>query len=227
MSTSLFYRVSKLISGSAHALVGKIENVAPEMVMSEAIRQMDLALDELRQELGKTIANKHIANKRLAEKNDKHVSLAEKIEDSVQSGREDLAKAGIASQLDIEAQIPVLEKAIAEFCEKEKELTSYIQALDAKKREMKEELLALSKQSNASEGSAGQTVNKVAQSQNKAEKAISHFDNIMEKQTGLVGHRHDPHNAKKLQELETFSRENRINERLAAIKSQSKAIEVT
>ena len=51
-----------------------------------------------------------------------------------------LAEAAIAQQLDIEAQIPVLEATIADSGSKEKELEGYITALQAKKREMQDEL---------------------------------------------------------------------------------------
>ena len=54
--------------------------------------------------------------------------------------RDDLAEAAVSNQLDIEAQIPILEHTITECGENERELESYIVALQAKKREMKDEL---------------------------------------------------------------------------------------
>ena len=54
--------------------------------------------------------------------------------------RDDLAEAAVSNQLDIEAQIPILEHTITECGENERELEGYITALQAKKREMKDEL---------------------------------------------------------------------------------------
>ncbi len=65
----------------------------------------------------------------------KHEDLNKNITLAVKEGRDNLAEAGIAQQMDIEAQIPVLEHAIADPAEQGKELEAYITALQAKKRE--------------------------------------------------------------------------------------------
>lgn len=223
MAEGLAKRVGRIISGSINAMVDAVEGAAPEMVMEEAIREIDAAIDDVRGEMGKAIAAKHLANKRLAEKNGKHEDLAEKIELAVAQGRDDLAEAAISHQLDIEAQIPVLEQTIAEHSEREKELEGYISALQAKKREMKEELatyrksVAGNKTADAS-GSAASGANKHSVNK-KIDDATSAFDRILEKQTGLGTVRGDAKTAAKLAELETIARENRIRERLAAIKT--------
>ena len=59
---------------------------------------------------------------------------------SVAAGRDDLAEAGIAEQMDIEARLPVLENTIADCAAQEKELEGFIAALQAKKREMQQQL---------------------------------------------------------------------------------------
>ena len=140
MSESISARVGRLVSGSINALVDAVENAAPEVVMEQAIREIDEAIDEVRAELGRVIASKHLANTRLMQENNKHDDLAEKIQLAVKQGRDDLAEAAIAQQLDIEAQIPVLENTIGEASAQEKELEGYINALQAKKREMRKEL---------------------------------------------------------------------------------------
>jgi phage shock protein A len=224
MSESIASRVGRIISGSVNAVVTAVENVAPEIVLEEAIREVDSAIDQVRQELGKVSVAKHLANKRLAEENGKHETLAEQIATAIEQAREDLAEAGIAKQLDIEAQIPVLEAAITDAVSKEKELEGYIQALQAKKREMNEELksfLELKQQTAAMPvGEAGSASSSLSA---KVAKAESAFDRIIEKQTGLAGRAGstDTESAAKLAELEELSRQNRIKERLAAFKADS------
>ncbi|MBU0960703.1 MAG: PspA/IM30 family protein, partial [Proteobacteria bacterium] len=133
-------RVGRIISGSFNALVDAVENVAPEIVMEQAIREVDDAIEDVRSELGKTIANKHLANSRLMQINQKCEELSEKIELAVSENRDDLAETAIAQQLDMEAQIPILENQISDLSGKEKELEGYIAALQGKKREMRDEL---------------------------------------------------------------------------------------
>lgn len=222
MKESLAGRVGRIISGSANALISAVENAAPEVVLEEIIREIDGAIDDVRTELGRQLAAKHLANNRLMEENRAHDELSEQIATAVAEGRDDLAEAGISRQLDIEAQIPILERAIAEAGDKERELEGYAQALLARKREMREELKRLAaaraESSSVAIGGAGAANSTVASRVAKAEAA---FDRILEKQSGLGGGRATPDaaNAAKLAELEELTRNNRIKERLAAVKA--------
>lgn len=225
MKDSLTGRVGRIISGSLNALIDAVENAAPETIMEEAIREIDGAIDEVRGELGRVVAGKHLANKRLMDENHRHEDLAEKIELAVKESRDDLAEAAIASQLDIEAQIPVLEATISEACSKEKELEGYIAALQAKKREMKEELKSFREarqQETAvtASASADPGANKV---ESKVDKAESAFERVVENATGLSRRAGsgDAKAAAQLAELDELARNNRVQERLAAIKRQA------
>ena len=100
--------------------------------MEQAIREIDEAVDDVRTELTQTVANKHLANSRLMQINQKLDDLAGKIELAVAENRDDLAETAISQQLDMEAQVPVLEHQIAELSDAEKELEGYITALQAK-----------------------------------------------------------------------------------------------
>ncbi|MBT8364931.1 MAG: PspA/IM30 family protein [Deltaproteobacteria bacterium] len=224
MKESLIGRVGRIISGSFNSLIDVIENAAPETVMSEAIREIDAAIDDVRVELGRVVAGKHLANRRLMEENRKHEDLSEKIELAVKEERDDLAEAAISQQIDIEAQIPILEATINDCGSNEKELEGYITALQAKKREMKEELrqfrdsMKESVISSSASSNAGVEVSSgVERTVSKAESA---FERIAEKATGVPagGRTADRQTATKLAELEEIARKNRIQERLAAIK---------
>ena len=52
MAENIASRVGRLISGTANMVVDTVENMAPEMVMEEAIREVDRAIDDVRAELG-------------------------------------------------------------------------------------------------------------------------------------------------------------------------------
>ena len=72
MRERLISRVGRIISGGFNALVDAVENAAPEAVMEEAIREVDDAIDEIRAELGKVVARKHLATSKLMEENKQH-----------------------------------------------------------------------------------------------------------------------------------------------------------
>ncbi len=223
MTESLTSRVGRLITGSVNALVDALENASPETVMEQAVRELDGTIDDVRSELGKVIANKHLATKKLAEKNSAHEKLSQQIELAFSEKRDDLAEAAVSTQLDIEAQIPVLEQTIAECAESENELNGYINALQAKKREMRDDLKAFV--DSRKKAPTGETGTEAAAPAGQritaaAEKAIEAFDRTMETQTGVAGDAAPLANSKQLAELDALSRTNRVKERLAALKSQ-------
>lgn len=220
MSESITRRVARLVSGSVNALVDAVENSAPETVMEQAIRELDNAIADTRSELGQQVAQKHLASKKLMEENSRYEMLAEQLQVAVENGRDDLAEAGIAEQMDIEARIPVLEASIADCANKEKELEGFIQALQAKKREMRAELQAFvqAQQAKANVGSQSATA-KQGSAEQKAERATDAFGRILERNSGIPGRDNGLGNAGKLAELEELSRKNRVAERLAALKA--------
>jgi phage shock protein A len=222
MSESITRRVARLVSGSVNALVDAVENSAPETVMEQAIREIDNAIADTRTELGQQVAQKHLASKKLIEENNQYEALAEQLEIAVENGRDDLAEAGIAQQMDIEARIPVLEASIADCAAREKELEGFVQALQAKKREMKAELTAyLQAQAVKTAATAAGTQHSDS-AFDKAERATDAFGRVLEKASGVAGCDTSLGNAGKLAELEELSRKNRIAERLAAIKAGKK-----
>lgn len=222
MAENMATRVSRLVSGGFNALVNAVEDAAPITVMEESIREVDAAIDEVRAELGRLIANKHLASKRLIEENRKHGEIGEKIEIAVAEGRDDLAEVAIAQQMDIEAKIPVLEGAIEDDAGKEKELESYVSALKAKRREMEEELVNFKASLAAPTGEARGSA-KGGDVDGKMEKATAAFDRVINRANGLPGMSgpEDRASAAQMAELDELSRKNAIKDRLAKLKQES------
>ena len=138
---------------------------------------------------------------------------------AVANGRDDLAEAGIAEQMDIEARIPVLEAAIADGAAREKELEGFVQALQAKKREMQAELRAFVQAQQASSQAAAAVTQRGDTAADKAGRASDAFGRVLEKASGITGRDTNLGNAGKLAELEDLARKNRVAERLAALKA--------
>ena len=226
MKESLSSRVGRIVSGSLNAVVDAVENAAPEIVMKEAIREIESAIDDVRTEYGRVVAQKHLATKSLTGENEKYDKLEEQADLAVKEGRDELAKPAIKKMMHIEAQVPILEKTIAECADKEKELDSYIRALQGKKDDMLEELnnYIQSSQEAQSVAASGTTENSSSDANvsSKVDKASSVFNRMMS-QAGLNKKSGDLSSLDeaRIAELEELSRNNRIEERLAKLKARS------
>src|SRR5262249_49209971 len=101
-------RIGRLIAGVAHATVEKVEDQNRVVIVEQAIREIDAAAEEARAELGKARAEEHRIQSRRREITADIDGLSGKISLAVAEGREDLAKAGVARQIDLESQIAAL-----------------------------------------------------------------------------------------------------------------------
>jgi phage shock protein A len=135
--------------------------------------------------------------------------------------RDDLAGAAIGRQTDIEDLLLVLQKSLHEQVERAKELESYIVALLAKKRELEHTLndyLATLAQPAGAPGAVG--LGDGAGRQARVDGAESSFGRVLARETGLAGVASGINgDAGKLKALAELQRNNRIAERLAALKA--------
>jgi phage shock protein A len=222
MAEVLRTRVGRVIAGSMHALLDRIEDHAPEAMMEQSIREADSVIDEVRHELGIVSANRHLLQQQHASLNTQHAKLAAQIDEALAGARDDLARAAVARQLDIEAQLPVLEKTLGEHTHQEGELQGYVVALLAKKREMQDSLFEFRKSRAAT---SALDTNKGGVGASKAERKMDDvtdsFDRIYERQTGVasLAAGNTLQQAAKLKELDDMVRENKIAERMAQLKA--------
>jgi phage shock protein A len=219
MADSLKARVGRVIAGGVHALLDKLEDQAPEAMMEQAIREVDQVAGDVRHELGLVAANRHLAQQQHAHLNRQHESLSANVQEAIAQVREDLARTAVARQLDIEAQLPVLEVTLADLSRQESELKGYAGALLAKKREMEEALAQYRKSRAAAAVASGQT--STGTMQGRLDSAAGAFDRVYERQTGLdAGARSASlEQGAKLRELDELVRNNKIEERLAQLKA--------
>lgn len=219
MAESLKARVGRIVAGGAHALLDRLEDLNPQAAMDQAVREAEAVIDDVRHELGTVVANRHLAQQQHARLNRSHEDLREQISQALAAGREDLARAAVARQLDIEAQIPVLETTLADLARQEQELQGFTAALLAKRREMREALTAF-RQSRATGASVTQAAGASAVEQRLAQ-VTDAFERVYQRQTGLAGTppSGDVDQAARLAELEALVRDHQIAERLARIKA--------
>lgn len=217
--TNLASRVSRLVSGGLNAAIDAVENMSPDMVMEQAIREVEDTISEVRAELGRATAERHLGAKKLADNSAKHDELAAQIAVAIKEGRDDLAEAAISKQMDFEAQVPVFEQTVADAVERESELEGYIDSLMARRSDMQAELKAFQERLReqpentvidaAGNPSAAHEINK------SVDQAAAAFDRASGHVSDVLGSASD---AKQLAELKDLARKSEIEARLAAMK---------
>lgn len=222
MADTLRQRVSRVIAGGAHALMDKIEDAAPVAILEQSVREVENIVDEVRAELGRAVANRHLAQQQHLNLNKEHEQLGASIQQALDNNREDLAKPAIARQIDIEAQLPVLESSLADLGAQEKELTGYVDALMGKQREMQAAIRDFEQSRKNADSAAARGTGVSTPVGAKLQAAQSAFDRTYQRQTGLdtAGRGTSLEQSAKLKELGDMVREHKINERLTALKAK-------
>ncbi|MDR2011643.1 MAG: PspA/IM30 family protein [Rhodanobacter sp.] len=221
MPDSLRTRVARLITGGVHALMDRVEDMTPVALLEQTAREVDQLTDEVRAELGKVTANRHLAQQQHLHLNREHEELHTAIQAALVAGKDDLARTAIARQIDIEAQLPVLDASLSERVQKEKELSGYVNALMSKRREMDTAIRDF-EASRQHVGTASQDMPVAASPiEQRLRSAQARFDRTHQRHTGLAaaGRHASMEQTAKLRELNELMRDNKINERLAALKA--------
>jgi phage shock protein A len=217
MPDTLLTRITRLVSGLTHSAIEQAEQAASVPIMEQAIRDIDDAVKEVRSEVGKHEATKHNARRRMTELQQEHDGLSEKIALAVNEEKEDLAEAGVGRQLDIENQLALLERTLAEADEEITKLTDSLAALQASRREAQSRLRDLKAAAPAGGEGGGGAGGTRAQSQ--AQAAMDAAQRLGEKFTGLPGEESHISN-RDLDDLAELHRQHAIQERLAKHKAR-------
>ncbi|RTM12356.1 MAG: PspA/IM30 family protein [Bradyrhizobiaceae bacterium] len=122
-------RVGRLIAGIAYDAIEQAEGKNKLGVVGQAIREIERAESEARDALAAARAEEYRLNARRTEIEREMADLAPKIEGAIADGRDDLARAGIARQMDLEAQFEVLSRAIDENNEKIEQCVTSLRAV--------------------------------------------------------------------------------------------------
>lgn len=223
MNERISHRIRRIITGTANSIVSKIEGLAPEVVLEQAINEVDGALDEVRVELGRVTAQRHHVSKAMGKLNAEHSELDESMTVAQAQGRRDLMEAAISRHLDIEDQLAALEAQLGDLGREELDLNKAIAGLVAKRNEMEEDLAdfkVAQREAAALAALKGGERSQVTP-QLKADRAGRAFDRVMRTVTGVARDRVQSASAEsaKLVELADLSKKARIEARLKALES--------
>ena len=206
-------RMGRLLATIASQTIDNAENSNKVAMVKQAIREIDLGADEARYALGKSRAEEFRLKRRREELDKENATLTEKIRLALAENREDLARAGVARQIDLESQGIALERAM-DFVELEiDEQTKALQAMLGARREAEVRLadleLSLSQHAPLETGKAAAATKSI--SPDRAMAAIARVTGIPA--SSVLG-------GNELDELDRLHREKEIAARLERIKSQ-------
>lgn len=224
MAESIFLRVRRIISASIEDAVDAMERAGGPGVMREAIRELDRAIDEVRAEHEAAATRKLQAARQQRLFRERLTGLDEKARFALGEGREDLAEAAIARQLDFETQAEKLESVQAEAAAEALRLEECLAALQNRKKEMEEALAAfeLAQRDAACSGESPRSPKR--QTERKVERAEAAFDRAMAAAGGVSGiMRTDAKAAAKVGEIDVMQRNAVISQRLAALRGAAAA----
>ncbi|MGZ9723648.1 PspA/IM30 family protein [Rhizobium miluonense] len=206
-------RMGRLIAGLANTAIDKVEGTNKIAVIEQALREIDAAADDARADLGKARAEEYRIQSRRNEIVDDLAALDDKIRLAVSTDRDDLAKAGVARQIDLEAQIAALDKALADANEQIDEGQKALQAVLATRREAEARLVDFKRsiaRHTPEEATGG---NPRATSTSGAARAAAAVSRL----TGVPAG--EPTTSAELDELDRLHREQAIEARLARFKA--------
>ena len=220
MTDKLLHRISRLVSGIAHDALSQAEQAAPVPVMEQAIREIDEATSEVRTEIGKAEATKFNLERRIGELRSEYDGLQAQIDLALKQGKEDLAEAGVGRQLDIENQVALLNRAVADAEDDVAKMSESLGALQASRREAQDRLRDLKSAANGAGPGGAPTAGK-RRAAAKASDAIDNAQRVGESLTGVPGEA-GKISTKDLEDLAELHRQHEIRERLAKHKARMK-----
>jgi phage shock protein A len=206
-------RMGRLLAAIASQTIDNAENNNKVALVKQAIREIDAGADEARHALGKSRAEEFRLKRRREVLDADVAGLNDKIRLAIAENREDLARAGVARQIDLESQQIALERAM-DFIELEiDEQTKALQAMLGARREAETRLTELEQsllQQSPNETSRGSAATNTI-SADRAMAAIARVTGVPA--SSVLGD-------KELDELDRLHREKEIAARLERIKSQ-------
>jgi|GEM_PF-2167810 len=207
MNDSMASRVTRLISGSINALIDKAEGIAPQIVMQEGIREVEKMIDEVKIALGKESVKRLQLQSKIESVTKEYETLASQVEIAIKEGRDDLAKSGIAKQIDLESQALTQKSELAQINESITKLEGYIDALGKKRTELKKELDDFIK------------INQAQQNQNSINSTVDKIDNLFDRLSTTSDISISEEDVS-LSQLDNLAKDHEIEKRLEALKAK-------
>lgn len=221
MAESIFARVNRLLSARIEDSVDAMERTNSDVIMREAIREVDRVIDAVRSDQQEAMTRRLQSAKQHEIIAAKSIELTEKARFALNEGREDLAEAALHRQVDLEGQIERLKQVQANARQEEARLEESLSALHSRKQQMQEALATfMIARSEASIGGDGGFDRQFAV-ERKVNNAEAAFDRAMTGGGGAGFSREDSDAITRVAEIDGLQKNKTVADRLAALKQET------
>ncbi len=223
MTTEHFgIRVKRLLTANVHALIGSLESRMPQAILEQYLREFDDVIAQARVVLGRHEAARYQAAKAIARINNEIERLNDLLGTALGRNDDAAVRAGAERQIELEDQLGVLQQSLHEASECAQVAEADLLGLRAKRAEMEAGLRELIAARAAAPGEGERRTQGTAGADPRAEQLEQGFNRTMAGATGTAGLGTSPSSADPslLHRLETLHKEQRIEERVARLKSQ-------
>jgi phage shock protein A len=219
MVDSIFVRVQRVVSSGIDSVVETAEQLSGTGLMRQSLREMDGAIARAKQEAQAARAKRLQTDHQLLAAAAQADTLKEQAGFAISRGREDLAQAAIARQIEVETLSARLEKARGEAVKEEANLDESLADLQRRKAQMERELAAFQAAQRAAASADPAGASRAARNAERAEEA---FRRAMSAAGGIVSPSPSG-DTDGVAEIEALQKEAEIAERLAALRGGSPA----
>ncbi|VWD43112.1 hypothetical protein BCO18175_07041 [Burkholderia contaminans] len=225
MTTEHFgIRVKRLMTANVHALIGSLESRMPQAILEQYLREFDDVIAQARVALGRHEAARYQAAKAIARINNEIERLNDLLGTALARNDDAAVRAGAERQIELEDQLGVLQQSLHDASERAQAAEADLLGLRAKRAEMEAGLRELITARVPGDGERrAEEATGFAGADPRAEQLEQGFNRTMAGATGAVGLGTGSSSADPslLHRLETLHKEQRIEERVARLKSQS------
>jgi len=212
MAEPIFQRVGRIISATLEDAVDKLESAGSGSILRETVREVDRGIAQFQAERDDVQARLAQLARQQEQLRAEAAQLTEKARFALAEGREDLAEAALARQVDLEAQAEALKAKAEALARHEAEIAEGLGTLKARKVQMEQEKEAFLAQ-RLDQAMAGQGVPK-AESDRRQE--LNSAQHAFERIISAAGAAPAP--VDKIAEIDAMQKRAEVAARLAALK---------
>ena len=209
MSETILTRVGRIIGGLSNAALDAVEDRNGLSIASQALREIDDVIHDARLDLGKIKAEDHRLNSRRGQLDAELKALPDKLRTALASGREDLARSGIARQIDLESQIEAIDSTLRDVAERHEAAGKALQAANAARRDAEHRIGLLREPPGRSAEALADYGDDAARTR-RLERSLRAIDRV----TGTASAAPDA----SIEDLDRLHRDDAIEKRLAALR---------
>ncbi len=218
----LFQRIGDIIAANLNDLVDRFED--PEVMLKEAIREMDTMIEGATAGAARAIAGERLLSKELSDHQQKAVRWRARAEQGVSRGDDDLARRAIARAHEHEAMAQALLEQQSSAEQTAQALRSQVAAMRAKQAEARRKLASLASRRQLAQTTRVQ--HEIAGGYSSRTNGFARFEGMRhqieqaEAQAEALGELYESADVSLEAEIESRERARRIEAELAAIKER-------